>query len=77
MLMNGGEKMRGWLRAAREEKGMTQLQVAQALGITESYYSFIEKAQRQKKMDITLVWRLSEVFGIPVQQIINYENSAG
>ncbi len=38
--------MRDWVRDARLEKGMTQRQVADASGISESFYSQIETDQR-------------------------------
>lgn len=66
--------MRDWLAAARKEKGMTQLEVARAIDVSESYYYYIENGDRQKKMDVALAAKLSVVFGIPVAQIIEYEN---
>lgn len=65
--------MRDWLKAAREEKNLTRREMAKALGITESYYGFIEKGVRQQKMDITLVAKLSDVLGIPITEIIRLE----
>ena len=67
--------MRDWLLAARKKSGLTQLEVAKKLDITESYYSFIESGSRQKKMDISLAAKLSVVFGIPVEQIIENERA--
>lgn len=69
----GGEQMRDWLRDARTEKGMTQLDVAKKLNISEAYYSYIESGERQKKMEITLATKLSGILGIPVQRIVELE----
>lgn len=66
--------MREWLQTARREKGMTKRQVANAIGITESYYGFIEKGVRQKKMDITLVAKIADVLGLNVTDIISFES---
>lgn len=66
--------MRKWLQAAREEKGLAQLDVAKKLDISASYYSYIESGDRQKKMDITLASKLSVIFDIPLQRIIELEN---
>lgn len=66
--------MRDWLAAARKEKGMTQLEVAKKLDVSEAYYSYIENGDRQKKMDVALAAKLSVVFGIPIAQIIEMEN---
>ena len=51
-------------------------QMGDALNISESYYSMIENAERQKKMDITLVAKLSDVLKIQIVQIVAEENSA-
>ena len=67
--------MRDWLLAARKESGLTQLEVAKKLDVSESYYSFIESGSRQKKMDITLAAKLSVVFGIPIEKIIEMERA--
>lgn len=66
--------MRDWLREMRTEKGMTQQEVAKQLDLSEAYYSYIESGERQKKMNIALAAKLSVVFGIPMEQIIEYEN---
>ena len=65
--------MRDWLLNERKAKGMTQLEVAQQLGISEGYYCYIESGERQKKMDLTLAAKLSVVFGIPLGQITEME----
>lgn len=69
--------MRDWLASTRKEKGMTQLEVANQLDISESYYNYIENGDRQKKMDVALAAKLSVVFGIPVTKIIELENEKG
>lgn len=66
--------MREYLISLRTEKGLTQKQIAQKLNISESYYNQIEKGERQKKMDITLLNRLSLALEIPITVLINYEN---
>ena len=65
--------MRDWLIEARKAKGLTARQVSEKLAITESYYNMIEHRSRQKKMDITLVTKLSDVLGVPVTEIIANE----
>lgn len=66
--------MREYLISLRTEKGLTQKQIAQKLDISESYYNQIEKGERQKKMDITLLNRLPLALEIPITVLINYEN---
>lgn len=65
--------MRGWLEKERAKAGLTQAELAKKLDLTESYYSRIESGERQKKMDVTLVAKLSAVLGIPIVDIIELE----
>lgn len=65
--------MRDWLIKARTDKGLTMRQMGEALDISESYYSLIESGERQKRMDLALVTRLSAVLGIPITEIAKKE----
>lgn len=65
--------MRDWLLDMRKSKNMTQLEVAKKLDISEAYYSYIESGDRQKKMDLALAAKLSVVFGMPIERIIELE----
>lgn len=65
--------MREWLKAKRTEKGLTMAQMAEKLSITESYYSYIEAGERQKKMDVSLVGKLSAALDIPVEEVFRQE----
>lgn len=65
--------MRQWLKNLREQNKWTQLDVAKKLEISEAYYSFIENGTRQKKMDISLVSKLSAIFDVSIQQIVEWE----
>lgn len=69
--------MRDWLFNARKEKGWTQLEVADKLHISEAYFSYIENNTRQKRMDITLAAKLSVIFDIPVEKIVEMEEQEG
>lgn len=69
--------MREWLLNLRKKRGMTQLDVAKKLDISEAYFNYIENGERQKKMDIALVSRLSTVFDIPLSEIIEFEKAEG
>ena len=66
--------MREYLVALRKEKNFTQRQTAEKLDISESYYNQIENGERQKKMDISLINRLSVVFDVPITTIIDFES---
>lgn len=64
---------RTWLFEARTGSGMTQLEVANKAGVSESYYAMIEKGQRQQRMDITLAAKFSSIFNIPLDRIVEME----
>lgn len=65
---------REYLKKLREEQHMSMQSAADRIGISRQYYQQIEAGERQKKMDITLVTALSNLFGITAEQIIRYEN---
>ncbi len=67
--------MRYYLVSLRKAKGFTQKQLSEKLDISESYYNQIENGERQKRMDITLISRLSKVLGISVSKLIEYEEN--
>lgn len=67
--------MRTWLREARKSKGYTAAVLAEALCISESYYSMIENGLRQVPMDITLAAKLEALLDIPMSQIVQNENA--
>lgn len=65
--------MREWLKEKRIERGMTQKQVSEKLGISESYYAFIENGTRQKTMDISFATQLATLFGMQICDIVELE----
>ena len=64
---------RDYLIAYRKESGISAAEMAEKLGLSESYYSLIENGKRQKNMDITLAALISNVTGIPIQRIVEIE----
>lgn len=62
--------MRSWLKDLRQRAGLTQLEVAKKLDISESYYSLIESGTRKKDIGINLIMKMSRIFDIPVEEII-------
>ncbi len=64
--------MREWLVNLRGNN--TQGCIAEKLGISQQYYSYIENGERQKRMDIQMCERIAEVFGISVAEVIKYES---
>lgn len=79
MLQNvayGGERMaRQYLIEFREKANESQQDVADAVGISRQYYSFIEAGLRQKRMDVTLAVKLAHHFSVDVGEIIKHEDA--
>ena len=73
--LKGGKHMREWLKSQRLKMGMTQAQVAKKMGISESYYAFIESGERQKKMDITVITKLADILHLSIQEIADLESA--
>ena len=67
--------MRNWLKEARTKQRLTQMQMADALGITEAYYSRIECGDRQKNMDVSLAIGIGNILGMSVQEVIDAEEA--
>ncbi len=65
--------MRKWLKELREHEKLSQTAVAKQLGITQHYYSMIENGERQKDLDLSIVMKLSELFGVTVEWIAEQE----
>lgn len=65
--------MREYLKQLRTDRNMTMQDVADAFGITRQYYEMIESGERQRKMDFTLVTKISALFGISMERIAEYE----
>lgn len=65
--------MREWLRDLRNQKGLTMKNMAEKLGISESYYCAIENGERQRKMDMLLASGLSTILEVPVSRIVQLD----
>ena len=66
--------MRSWLRKKRLEGGMSQQTVAGKIGVTQQYYNLIEKDERKKSLDAQLIKKLSDIFELSVEEIVELEN---
>ena len=66
--------MRTYLREIREEKKLSQTEMAEMLGCYQSYYSAIENDNRQKDMSLSMVKKIAIAFEMPMEVIINAEN---
>ena len=67
------DKPREYLKKLRTDAGLTTQEVADAFGISKQYYSLIETGASQKRMDITLVRRIADLFGLTLEQVADEE----
>ena len=58
-----------YIKIARERKGLTQDEVAEELGITQSYYSRIENGTRE--VDLAVAFRICAAVGVDIRDFIN------
>jgi transcriptional regulator with XRE-family HTH domain len=59
------------LRELREERGLTQAQVAEAIGVTESSISFYESGKKQPSLDKII--KLADYYNLSLDKIVGYE----
>lgn len=67
--------MREYLKDLRIQAGMSMADVAEKFDISRQYYEMIESGDRQRKMDITLIAKISNVFSVPMEQIVENEKA--
>lgn len=66
--------MRNYLVQLRSEKGLSQQDVADKLGITRQYYQMIETGERQKHLDLSLAGGLAALLGVTIMDIEHFES---
>ena len=69
------DKPREYLKKMRAEKGLTMQDMGDELGITKQYYGLIETGVSQKRMDITLVRKIANIFGVTLEDIAQHEEA--
>ena len=65
--------MREYLKNIREEKKLSQQEVAAGIGVTRQYYNLIENGERQKDMSVAMAEKLAEVLDVPLTVILDNE----
>ena len=61
------------LRSLRQERGMTQVALAQALGISPSYLNQLE--QDQRPFTVSVLLKVHRVLGVDIQQFSEDEQA--
>ena len=65
--------MRNWLKNLRKENDLNLREMAELMGISRQYYSYIEKGERLPDLTFSMVIKLSELFGISLNDIKDFE----
>lgn len=63
-----------WLKNARNEAGMTQLQVGEEAGITQQHYNFIETGARRPSVETAK--KIAAVLGFPWTRFFEDESES-
>lgn len=61
------------IRKIREEKSLSQTEIAEYIGMTKSSYAKYERGER-KRFDRELLLRISEALDVGIEEIIGIEN---
>lgn len=67
--------LREYLKERREYLGLKQSDVAKMLGVKNNTYCQIELGERQQKMKVDTLLRLSEALRIPTSKMLEYERN--
>lgn len=66
--------MRLYLKNLREQKELSQYDVAKLIGVSQQAYSLIENGDRQQDMKLSTLQKISEIFSTPLDEILKLEN---
>lgn len=64
---------REYLIEMRTQKGLTQRDISEQLGISESYYNLIENGIRQKNMNVTTLCGLAKALQVSITMLVDKE----
>lgn len=67
--------MREWLKQRRTEQHLTGAELAQKVGISESYYFLIESGKRQNQMMVGMAVKIATALHLDPMQVIQWEIS--
>jgi putative transcriptional regulator len=60
------------IRELREEKGLTQEQLADLVDVTRQTILFLEKGKYNPSL--RLAWKIAEVFDRPIEEVFNFKD---
>lgn len=69
--------MRAWLKDLRENRALTQAQVANQLQIRQNYYCEIENGKKQIDFNLSMATKIAALFEITLEDIAEFEKNRG
>ena len=69
--------MRQYLIDARNKKGLTQVEAASKLFMSQNYLSNLETGKRQKSLSVATLNAFSKVYQMPLADLIASESAYG
>lgn len=63
------------IKELREEKGLTQEQLAEIVDVTRQTILFLEKGKYNPSL--RLAWSIAQVFGKPIEDVFSFDDEMG
>lgn len=61
------------LKELRNEKGLTQQELAHKSGVVQSHISMLERGERGSRLSVTVAVKLADSLGVSVQELMEEE----
>lgn len=69
--------MRAWLKDLRENRALTQAEVAKSLNIKQNYYCEIENGKKQLDLNLSMAAKIAALFDVTLEDIAEFEKNRG
>lgn len=66
--------MREYLKIFRIAQNLSQIDIANAIGISQQYYSLIESGERLNSLTVEIVSKLANILNVSIEEIFYYED---
>lgn len=66
--------MREYLKELRVAQNLSQVDVANAIGISQQYYSLIESGKRLDSLNVEIITKLATILDVSIEEIFSYED---
>ena len=67
--------MRDYLKGLRMKNNYTQKEVAEAINISQNYYSYIENGLKQKEINFVLLLKFADSFKVDIGELVAAETA--